>query len=231
MPLYLMINYISIYQILDNLLDHPLLQDLSLERAVNYAINFIRILGCPNMFEEKTEVLQIDDYRGQLPCDCTEVIQVKDCHSGYCFRYSSDSFHYSYNEIEPYDLTYKIQGNIIYTSIKKGEIEIAYKAVMVDKEGYPLIPDDSSFINALELYIKKKHFTIQFDLGKINYQVLQNTQQEYCFAVGQAQNSLTMPTIDEMESIKNSWTTLVQRVSSHKEGFRTDGSQEKIRVQ
>lgn len=68
-------------------------------------------------------------------------------------------------------------------------------------------------------------------MGKISNQVLANTQQEYCWAVGQAQSSLTMPTIDQMESIKNSWCTLVQRANSHREGFKTDGSQEKIRLQ
>ncbi len=108
---------------------------------------------------------------------------------------------------------------------------MAYRAIMVDDEGYPLIPDDSSFTNALQLYIKKKHFTILFDLGKISHQVLANTQQEYCWAVGQAQSSLTIPSVDQMQSIVNLWTTLVPRMNSHREGFRTEGSQEKIRLQ
>lgn len=72
----------------------------------------------------------------------------------------------------------------IYTSIEKGEIELAYRAIMVDSDGYPLIPDDGTFAIALELYIKKRYFTILFDQGKISHQVLANTQQEYCWAVG-----------------------------------------------
>lgn len=223
-------RYISIRQVIDDLLVHPLLQDLSLERAVNYAVDFMRIVGCPKIFHEKVEKIQIEDYRGSLPCDYMEVIQVKG-KDGYCFRHSTDSFHHSYREKEPYDLTYKIQGMRIYTSIEKGEIELAYRAILTDRDGYPLIPDDGTFPNALQLYIKKKQFTILFDMGKISNQVLANTQQEYCWAVGQAQSSLTMPTIDQMESIKNSWCTLVQRANSHREGFKTDGSQEKIRLQ
>ena len=54
-----MVRYISIREILDNLLDHPLLQDLTLERAVNYAIHFIQIVGVPNEFEEKTALIDI----------------------------------------------------------------------------------------------------------------------------------------------------------------------------
>lgn len=49
-----MTDYISIKVILDNLLHHPLLQDLTLERAVAYAVDFIRIVGMPPMFIEKT---------------------------------------------------------------------------------------------------------------------------------------------------------------------------------
>lgn len=224
-------RYISIKVILDDIMHHPLLQDLSFERAINYTIQFIRIVGCPNLYYQKTEVIDIEDYRGKLPCDYISMIQVKDCRSGNCFRYSTDSFHYSYNGKEPYDLTYKIQGMVIYTSIEKGTVEVAYNSILTDDEGYPLIPEDSSFIRALELFIKKSQFTILFDLGKISQQVLANTQQDYAWAVGQAQRSLAIPTVDQMQSIVNSFTTLVPRMNSHREGFRTDSNQEKIRIQ
>lgn len=218
-------RYISIRQVIDDILDHPLLQDLSFERAVNYSVDFMRIVGCPKIFQEKVRKIQIEDFRGSLPCDYVQTIQVKDKH-GHCFRYSTDSFHYSYDEKEPYDLTYKTQGMVIYTSIEKGEIELAYRAIMTDNDGYPMIPDDGTFAVALGLYIKKKQFTILFDLGKINRQVLENTQQEYCWAVGQAQSSLSMPTTDQMEAFKNSWVTLLQRNEEHGKGFRTLGNRE-----
>ena len=57
-------KYISLKQILDNLLDHPMLRDVSFERAVNYTQSFIRIVGCPKRFEEKTAIIEIEDYRG-----------------------------------------------------------------------------------------------------------------------------------------------------------------------
>ena len=67
------------------------------------------------------------------------------------------------NKQKSFDLTYKVQGNIIFTSIKNGTIEIAYNSFKVDSEGYPMIPDNSSFIEALELYIKKQYFDIIFN--------------------------------------------------------------------
>lgn len=231
-----MTDYISIRQIIDDCLHHPLLQDLTLERAVAYTVEFIRIIGMPTIFIERTAELEVENYRAKLPCDFHEMIQVRTNHErcghhvGGVFRYSTDDFHMSEVAHESPDLTYKIQGRIIYTSIKEGTIEIAYRSIAIDDEGYPLVPDKSSFTRALELYIKKKCFTILFDLGKINQAVLTNVQQEYSFAVGQAQSDLVRPSIDEMQSITNAFNTLIPRVNQHSKGFITDGSMERIKL-
>ena len=229
-------KYISIKVVLDNILDHPMLRDVSFERAVNHTINFMRILGCPRMFEEKTSLVNISNWRGTLPCDLNDIIQVRTYHN--CdrknygvFRYSTDNFHLSKNKQDSFDLTYKTQGNVIFTSIKEGIIEIAYNAFAVDQDGYPLIPDNSSFINALELYIKKKHFTILFDTNKISPQVYNQVCQDYAWAVGQAQSDLIRPTIDQMQSLTNSLNTLIPRVTEHSTGFVNNGSMEKIKLQ
>lgn len=227
-------RYINIRQTLDDLLHHPLLQDLSFERAVNYAVDFVRIIGCPRIFEEKTTSIKIENYRGALPCDFHRMIQVRTCACGRpaTFRYSTDSFHMSEDKhCNLPDLTYKIQGQVIFTSIREGEIEIAYEAISVDEEGYPLIPDNSSFVRALELYIKKEHFTILFDTGKITPQVYNNVCQQYAWAVGQAQNELVRPSIDQMQAITNSWNTLIPRVTSHATGFVADGTMERLKIQ
>ena len=52
-------NGISIKIILDKLLRHPLLRDLTLETVVDLTIDFMRIVGAPKMFIEKTEILNI----------------------------------------------------------------------------------------------------------------------------------------------------------------------------
>ena len=231
-------KYISIKQILDDILAHPLMTDLTLERAVNYTVQFIRIVGMPQLFLENTADIVIKDYRGVLPCDYINMIQVRD-ERGYCYRYSTDSFHLSNKEINKQskyyvrdnpDLTYKIQGNCIFTSIKDCTIEIAYEAIAVDKDGYPLIPDNASFVKALELYIKREWFTILFDLGKISAQSLQNVQQQYAWYVGQAQSDLVSLTVDQMESLCNMLTTLIPRVNEHKRGFKDLGNKEYLRL-
>ena len=219
-------QYLSIKKILDSCLRHPLMQDLSLETAVDYTIDFMRIVGMPRMFTEKVVRIPIDKYRALLPCDYYQTIQVR-IPGGPALVYSTDSFHMNNKGNSS---TYKIQGNIIYTSIESGELELAYLAISTDADGYPLLPDNSSFTRALELYIKKQWFTILFDLGKITSAVLQNTQQEYAWAVGDCQSEFNRMSIDQMEAFSNSWRTMILRDHQHSSGFIGDGSRQTLNI-
>ena len=221
-------NYISIKVIMDNLLSHPLLQDLSFERVVNYTIDFQRIVGMPPIFKDKVTTIEINKWRGALPCDLFQINQVRDCHSKVPYIYATDSYH-TKGGTKRTSYTYSVQGGIIYTSAEDTVVELSYQAIPIDEEGFPMIPDNSSFIRALELFIKKQWFTVLFDLGKINTAVLQNTQQEYAWAVGQCQSDLIRPTIDQIQSITNMWTTLIQRNNEHYNSFSRLGTKEQLK--
>lgn len=222
-------NFISIRVVMDDLLSHPLLADLSFERVLNYTYHFMRIVGIPDMFNEKVGRVSIEDYRGALPCDMYRLIQVKDVETGVCYRASTDSFFHSDNKHEMLDLSYKVQGGVIYTSNKEGEIEIAYMAMQMDDEGYPMIPDNSSFIRALESYIKRERFKVLMETGKLNANVFEYVDREYRFDVAQAGTSLLMPTYDEMQSFTNMWNTLIPRVTEHSHGFKDLGTREYLK--
>ena len=219
-------SYISIKYILDKIMQHPLMQDISLEQVVDMSVSFMRIVGMPRMFTEKVVRITVDKYRALLPCDYYQTIQVR-IPGGHALVYSTDSFHMGNRGNSS---TYKIQGNIIYTSIESSELELAYLAISTDEDGYPLLPDNSSFTRALELYIKKQWFTILFDLGKITPAVLQNTQQEYAWAVGDCMTEFNRLSIDEMEAFSNSWRTMIMRNNQHASGFANNGTAQTLKV-
>lgn len=227
-------KYTNIRLILDKIMRHPLMQDISLETAVDYTVDFMRIVGVPNMFMEKTAIVEVEKYRAMLPCDYHQMIQVRKT-NGPAFRYSSDSFHMSEcknsNDRGFADLTYKIQGNVIYTSIESGEIEISYEAIAIDDEGYPLLPDNSSFTRALGLYIKKEYFTTLFELGKIQPVVFNQVLKDYAWAVGDCQTEFNRLSIDKAESFYNSWRTLILRDTEHRTGFTNNGTKERLKLQ
>lgn len=212
-------QYTNIRLILDKALRHPLMHDLSFETAVDYTIDFMRIVGVPTLFEEKVVELKVDNYRAKLPCDYYQIIQIRN-KNGITLKHSSDTFHMKNEECKGF--SYKIQGNIIYTSIESDTVELSYEAIAVDDEGYPLIPDNSSFTRALIAYIKKQWFTILFDLGKIHQAILQHAEQEYAWAVGDCQTEFNRLTLDKAESFYNSWRELIIRDHSYRNNFRTN---------
>ncbi len=204
--------------------------DISKEIAIDYAVDFMRIVGTPKAFMEKTELIEINEYRGKLPCDWYETIQVKDTKPCICMRSSTDTFITSKIPPRSFGPTFMIQGDLIYTSMKEGVIEMSYRAIPMDCEQLPSIPDSAKYIRALESYIKKEWFTILFDTGKLAAPVLQNAQQEYSFRVGQAQADMMKLDLSKAESFFNSLRTLILRDSEFERGFINDGGKERLRV-
>lgn len=223
---------VSILQIADRINRHPMMTDIPLETIVDYTIDFIGIVGLPEFFDEKTAVVKIENYRGVLPCDFVEMIQVRSMtHKPIYYRAATDTFHFSnIKHVKSIDPTYKIQGNIIFTSNEKGDIEISYQSIGVDEHGFPLIPDDRKFMTALEAYIKYQHFTIKFDEGIISPQVLDRAAQEYTWAVGRCESGFKMMTIDEAESIFNNWKQIIINDKEHNSGFANSGIRKNYRI-
>lgn len=260
------IQYTNIRRVLDNLLDHPLLRDVSLEQAVRYTIRFISLHGYPALYKDRIKDIEIENYRGVLPCDLISIIQVKNLKSNVCMRAMTDNFNPSMDERKrkekcttltnnvipnppmvhspaPYGMdrccpekqdftesSFKTQGRIIYTSFPGGHIQISYKAIPVDDDGYPLLIDNEVYLAALEAYIKKQVFTIKFDTGKINAGVLQNAQQEYAWLAGQLQDEMTIPSVSEMEAITRMWNTMIPSVRQFDSGFKHLGDREYLRL-
>lgn len=242
------IRYTSIKRVLDNLTDHPMLTDVTLEQAVRYAIRFIGIFGLPQMYEDKIEDVDIHEFRGLLPCDLISIIQVKDNRTGICLRSITDNFPDGMREADkmgkthlhsdmPHyvegiglkELAFKTQGRVIFTTFRNGSVSIAYKAIRVDEDGFPMLMDNESYLAALEAYIKKQVFTVKFDQGKISSSVLQNAHQEYAWLAGQLNSELTIPSVSEMESISRMITALLPRVRQFDNGFVDLGNREYLR--
>lgn len=223
-------NYVNIREVLSRAMRHPLLTDLNLETAIQYTLDFIACMGLPKTYVDKYAVIDIEEFRGKLPCDCIAINQVRECKTGACLIGMTDSFNGTHREDRSVK-SFKTQGCLIYTSFRAGQIEVSYKAIPTDDEGLPLLPDNAIFLKTLELYIKKEWFTILFDMGKISPAVLQNAQQEYAFKAGQCNNEFMIPSVSEMESITNMFNQLIPRVNEFNKGFRHLGDKEYIKLQ
>lgn len=221
-------EFVDIREILARVTQHPMLKNVDLEQAIRYTAEFIGVVGCPKFYCDKQDDIHIEEFKGLLPCGLVAITQVKDKKTGFCMRSMTDTFkprEYNHHS-EP---AFKTQGNIIFTSFKTGDITISYKAIPVSKEGIPLLINNEVFLRALELYIKKRVFTMLYDMGTIAVAVLNNAQLEYAYAVVQCEKEFIMPSISEMQSITNMWNTLIMRPTRFDEGFAELGNREYLR--
>lgn len=247
------IQYTSIRRVLDELTDHPMLTDLTLEQAVRYALKFISKHGYACLYQDKIEDVDIHDFRGVLPCDLISIIQVKDTATDLCLRSMTDSFPAGMtapetkpckdpmNNMKPWYIpakrdyveepSFKTQGRVIYTSFPEGKVSVSYRAIPVDEDGFPQLIDNETYLDALEAYIKMKVFTVKFDTGKISSTVLQNAQQSYAFAARLLQSEFTLPSPSEMESLARIWNTMIPRMREFDSAFKHAGDREYLRRQ
>lgn len=223
------INYVSVKEVLSRLMKHPLLKDLDMEQVISYTTDFIDMVGMPAIYTDKFVDVEIHNYRGLLPCDLVSIDQVKETKDNICLRYTTDTFMNGEKPTMNSEPAFKTQGRVIFTTFREGTVNIAYKAIPVDDEGYPLLMDNGTFLKALELYIKKEKFTILFDEGKINPNVLSNTQMEYGYAIKLCTQELIMPSVSQMESIARMWHKLVPNTTSFDGGYNDLGNREYIK--
>lgn len=250
------IRYTSINRILDELLRHPMMADLTLEQAVSYTLSFIGINGLPSLYQDKVEEVEIKDFRGLLPCDLISINQVKDTQTGICLRSMTDNFPAAMStrkepcidpmnnikiagetkdwyipELRHYgeEPSFKTQGRVIFTSFPAGIVEVSYKSIPVDDDGFPLLIDNEVYLSALKAYIKQEVFTIKFDMGNLSASVLQNAQREYCWAAGKLNSEFMIPSVSEMQSLANMFNTMIPRVREFDTGFNHVGDREYLK--
>lgn len=222
------IKYVNIKEILSRVLRHPLLQEFTMEQAIQYVIDFIGTFGFPDLYEDKQVVVHICDYQGTLPCDLIEVVGVKGCRTDIPLRSMTGVFnpggkYYNHLQHEP---QYKTRNRVITTSFPEGDIIVAYKAIPVDDEGLPLLIDNSKYLKCLEQYIKCQLFTVLFEMGKITPQVLQHAEQEYGWVAGQLAEEFKTPSVDEMQSITNMLNQIIVRKDEFYNRFERLGNKE-----
>ena len=114
---------------------------------------------------------------------------------------------------------YFIKPGWLVTNKKKGFIKLSYKAIATDERGYPLIPDLTSYQEAIYWYVVMKLSFPKWLNGQLGgsskyaQKYAANTyfytQQQWNFYRNQAYAEAMMPTADDMQNIKNDWNKLI----------------------
>lgn len=101
---------------------------------------------------------------------------------------------------------YNISGNYIQTGFCEGYIKMRYLALPVCKDGYPLIPDNDNFKNALEWYIIKRLIGSGYEHKVFKYDYAEQMFEKYA-ARGMGEVSFYSP--DEAAKVNRSLVRLI----------------------
>jgi hypothetical protein len=234
-------NYISIKEIVDNLMRYPSMRDLDYDSAIAWAVWVMGIVGSYDLYKDDTDIVTITNNRGLLP---KGIIKVEQCRkingtpeqpSYVSMLTATDPFHVKYNNYqrnyreEVQKNMYKIQGDYIYTEFPEGMIEIAFKTLYTDDDGVIMLPTNTSLTKAVEAYIKQEHFRGLFEIGKIERPIFEEAKGEYTWYIAQAQNSVMNVSLDERQSISNAAHRLMWNEDYHDTGFKNVGDKEYLR--
>ena len=128
-------------------------------------------------------------------------------------QHNSNLGHFKTNNVT--NLDYNINFDKITTAFESGIIEVQYIAMPIDEDGFPLIPDDQSFRDALFWKVAMQLCMRDPDLFKNpqlkNYDYVRSRWNFYC---SQARASANMPDIHAMERLKNNFLSLIPRYNA-----------------
>lgn len=233
------LKLVSLKEIANKLKQNPLMNDMDWEFIVGRAVECLSIIGTPSMYVDTTIDIQIKSNRGLLPIDLMGINMVARIDSNRNItpmRVSEDILHDDYAGLKSAanvgaGYTYTVSHSAIFTNFEEGAVLINYRTLATDEECFPLVPGQPELLRAVESYIRYKWYDILHDIDQISERKLSKVEAEYSFNVGQAQSSMIMPTVDEMETFTNEITQILPSRKAHINRFQFLGAQEHIKIQ
>lgn len=126
------------------------------------------------------------------------------------------------------DLQYMTKPGYIMTNVANGFVKISYYSIYTDEDSMPLIPDLESYKECIYWYVTMKLMYPRRLRGEIDTRTYYDIQNSYNFYRKQAYGEAMMPTVDDMESIKNDWNKLYTEMDDHDTFFSTTGEEQII---
>lgn len=193
-------------------------------------------IGAYSQYVDKSIVLEVTNYRVMLPCDFVYPIDI--AHEGRPLAWQGKSMINNYqcdecNQIPKCctDHTFYIQDNYINTSFEEGDLCLVYQAVMTDDEGYPMVPDNTYFDEALSSYCTFKLDRIEYRKGKLPKDIYKDSERDWLFYVNSARGAANMPDLAKLERLKNVWVRLLPLTNEYGKFFSNNSNGERKYLQ
>jgi hypothetical protein len=231
----------SLKTILWKVMNNPLAADLTYDLAAEYVLEGIKLIGAPLSLINKVSnpPIEVSNNKAALPYDLVELKGVRAFSEQDAKDYEKIELTYATNlyhankpcdgECEYTEATYTAEEGIIKTSFPNGYIEVAYKALPVDEDGFPLVPDNYKVLLALEYHVLYRFLEPLYLVGKITDKAFDHIAKNKFWYIGAANTEMQLSGYDHIEAIMNTVNRLIINTNAHANFFKGTGKQERLR--
>jgi hypothetical protein len=179
--------------------------------VLRYVWKFIGYVLTPDMFIPRSELVDIEDYRGILPNDFFELNSEN---SIYEFetkiplspnRSNTSNF---YEDVEN-QYTYQIRDRYIITDIETTTLIVDYIEYPMDLSGAPLIPDNAKAVRAITDFVAERLAKKLKRAGVLSEREYEDIRQESYFSTASFMSSSKLPNQEQMDKIMNRSLSLI----------------------
>lgn len=117
-------------------------------------------------------------------------------------------------------ITFSMNNNWMTFNVKKGKACMAYKAFPIDGEGFPLIPDDVKYKDAITKYLIERVDYILYRQGMITKDIYEDSQTKWFWAAGACSNNLKIPDALQTEGLKRQLIRMIPQFEEFYNNFR-----------
>lgn len=195
-------------------------------------------IGSTGQLTDKQEVLEVKNGRVAIPCDLYLIKQV--AYDNRPLRYSSSSFNYTIhcdgcvNERAYTDMhvqkSYYVDPGYIHTDVEDGDsICLMYMAFPTDEDGFPQVPDNYSYREAIFWFIVMKMMMRGVKVhAPITFADANNQWLRYC---SQAEAAGKLFDIPRAEAFMNQWLRMAPNIRRYESFFTELSTPESIQRQ
>lgn len=225
-------KYITTDSIIEDIFrDSEYRNEVMLDDVISWVGQAIELIGVQTHLVEKItdgndslahpDPVVVSQFRARLPNDLHRVEAVADMH-GNRYMQAQGNLHMSTSEggVNP---KYKLMNNMLFTNRESDILYITYKSLPVSATGFPLIPDDEKYRQAVQWFVIERMDYKLWRKGLIADKVYQKSEQERAWYIGAAQSSMIAPDEDEMEVIQNTRMRLIPQLNDWGNFFENTG--------
>jgi hypothetical protein len=172
--------------------------DIPWQSMIDWIAYGLNQIGAYAQYESKTILLKYDNYSALLPGDFHRV------------------------DADKFTVPHKIQMDMIYFKPKSGEIYLHYLAMPTDERGYPMVPDDNEYLNALYWLIVSK-MILRGDIKHPEISFMY-ADERWSGAIRSARASANMGDIQAIQRRANNSRQLKYDLDPLFNGFKTNGA-------